>query len=52
MRMLTRFAGWGPKTAKRGDHVTVEGFPAKDGSHYMNLGMIVLPNGQSLMGAP
>jgi Family of unknown function (DUF6152) len=52
LRMLTRFGGWSPKTVKRGDHVTVEGFPAKDGSHYMNLGKIVLPNGQSLEGAP
>ena len=52
LRMLTRFGGWTPKTVKRGDHVTVEGFLAKDGSHYMNLGKIVLPNGKSLEGAP
>jgi hypothetical protein len=52
LRMLTRFGGWTPKTVKRGDHVTVEGFPAKDGSHYMNLGKILLPNGKSLEGAP
>jgi hypothetical protein len=52
LRMLTRFGGWTPKTVKRGDHVTVEGFLAKDGSHYMNLGKILLPNGKSLEGAP
>jgi hypothetical protein len=52
LRMLSRFGGWTPKTVKRGDVVTVQGFRAKDGSHYMNLGRIVLPNGQSLEGAP
>ena len=52
LRMLTRFGGWSPKTVKRGDHVTVQGFRAKDGSPYMNLGRIVIPNGQSLEGAP
>jgi hypothetical protein len=52
LRMLTRFGGWSPKTLKRGDHVTVQGFRAKDGSPYMKLGRIVLPNGQSLEGAP
>jgi hypothetical protein len=51
-RMLTRFGGWSPKTVKRGDVVTVQGFRAKDGSSYMNLGRIVLPNGQLLEGAP
>jgi len=50
--MLTRFGGWSPNTVKRGDAVTVQGFRAKDGSPYMSLGKIVLPNGQSLLGAP
>jgi len=50
--MLTRFGGWTPSTVKRGDQVTVQGFRAKDGSPYMSLGKIILPNGQSLLGAP
>jgi hypothetical protein len=52
LRMLSRYGGWTPKTVKRGDVVTVQGFRAKDGSPYMHLGRIVLPNGQSLEGAP
>lgn len=50
--MLTRFGGWTPTTVKRGDHVTVQGFRAKDGSPYMSLGKIVLPDGRTLLGAP
>lgn len=50
--MLTRFGGWSPTTVKRGDHVTVQGFRAKDGSAYMSLGKIILPDGRSLLGAP
>ena len=50
--MLTRVGGWTPTTVKRGDQVTVQGFTAKDGSPYMSLGKITLPNGQSLLGAP
>ena len=50
--MLTKYGGWSPNTVKRGDHVTVQGFLAKDGSPYMSLGRIWLPNGQSLEGKP
>ena len=50
--MLTRFGGWSPNTVKPGDKVTVQGFRAKDGSPYMSLGKIELPNGQTLLGAP
>jgi Family of unknown function (DUF6152) len=50
--MLTRFGGWTPTTVKKGDQVTVQGFRAKDGTPYMSLGKIVLPNGQTLLGAP
>ncbi|MGB7845946.1 MAG: DUF6152 family protein [Candidatus Acidiferrum sp.] len=50
--MLTRFGGWNKDTVKRGDHVTVQGFRAKDGSPYMSLGKIILPDGRSLLGAP
>jgi Family of unknown function (DUF6152) len=50
--MLTRFGGWSRDTVKRGDQVTVQGFRAKDGSAYMSLGKIWLPDGRSLLGAP
>ena len=50
--MLTRYGGWNATTVKRGDIVTVQGFRAKDGSPYMSLGRIWLPNGQSLEGKP
>lgn len=50
--MLTKYGGWSEQTVKRGDHVTVQGFPAKDGSPYLSLGRIWLPNGQSLEGKP
>jgi hypothetical protein len=50
--MLKRFGGWAPDTVKRGDHVTVQGFRAKDGSAYMSLGKIWLPDGRTLLGAP
>jgi len=49
--MLSRF-GWSPDTVKKGDKVTVYGFVAKDGSAYMALQKIDLPNGKSLPGEP
>jgi hypothetical protein len=49
--MLSRF-GWNRNTVKRGDQVTAEGFRAKDGSAYMCLVSIDLPNGQSMRGSP
>jgi hypothetical protein len=49
--MLKRF-GWSLDTVKVGDKVTVYGFVAKDGSPYMALQKIDLPNGKSLPGEP
>src|ERR1700757_577244 len=49
--MLSRF-GWTPDVVKKGDKVTVYGFVAKDGSPYMALQKIDLPNGKSLPGEP
>ncbi len=51
LEMLSR-SGWSPSTVKRGDQVTAEGFLAKDGSPYMCLLSIDLPNGQSMRGSP
>jgi hypothetical protein len=50
--MLTKYGGWSANTVKRGDHITVQGFLAKDGSPYFSVGRIWLPNGQSLEGKP
>ena len=50
--MLTKYGGWTEKTVKRGDHITVQGFLAKDGSPYFSVGRIWFPNGQSLEGKP
>lgn len=49
--MLSRF-GWSSGVLKRGDKVNVHGFLAKDGTPYMSLQKIDLPNGKSLPGAP
>jgi hypothetical protein len=49
--MLARH-GWSANSLKRGDHITVSGFRAKDGSPYMSVGRIQLANGTSLPGAP
>lgn len=49
--MLSRF-GWKADIVKKGDKVTVHGFVAKDGSPYMALQKIDLPNGKSLAGEP
>lgn len=50
--MLTRFGGWSPNTVKRGDQITFDGFPAKDGSPYVSLATVQLPNGKVLSAAP
>lgn len=50
--MLTKYGGWTPTTVKRGDHIVVQGFKAKDGSPYLSLGRIWLPDGRSLEGKP
>jgi len=51
LEMLNR-AGWSQNTVKRGDRVTAEGFRAKDGSPYLCLLSLDLPNGQSMRGSP
>jgi hypothetical protein len=50
--MLTKYAGWTATTVKRGDRIRVQGFLAKDGSPYMSVGRIWLPDGRSLEGKP
>src|SRR5579871_6053980 len=50
--MLTKYGGWTSTTVKRGDHIAVQGFRAKDGSAYFSVGRIWLPDGRSLEGKP
>lgn len=42
---------WSVFTAlKTGDHVTVEGYGAKDGSNRANAGTVIMPDGGKLFG--
>jgi hypothetical protein len=50
--MLTKYGGWTSTTVKRGDPIRVQGFPAKDGSHYMSVGRVWLTGGRTLEGKP
>jgi hypothetical protein len=42
--------GWGRTALKTGDHVTVEGYSAKDGSNRANAGAVIMPDGGKLFG--
>jgi hypothetical protein len=42
--------GWRRAELKTGDHVTVEGYGAKDGSNRANAGTVTLPDGGKLFG--
>lgn len=50
--MLAKYGAWSETTVKRGDHIKVQGFKAKDGSAYFSVGRIWLPDGRSLEGKP
>ena len=50
--MLSKYGGWTEKTVKRGDLIRVQGFPAKDGSHYLSVGRVWLSGGRTLEGKP
>jgi Family of unknown function (DUF6152) len=48
-----RRAGWSRESMKPGDHVTVDGYLAKDGSHLMDARNVTLPNGRRVfVGTP
>ena len=40
--------GWSKNTIKPGDEITVEGWPARDGSHLMRIRKVRLPDGTEL----
>jgi hypothetical protein len=42
--------GWEKTAMKIGDHVTVDGYRAKDGSNVANARMVTLPGGRKLFG--
>jgi hypothetical protein len=42
--------GWKRTELKKGDHVTVQGYGAKDGSNKANAGTVTLPDGRKLFG--
>ena len=45
--------GWSHDSLKLGDHVTVEGFLAKDGSHLVGARLVTLPDGRKVFtGSP
>jgi hypothetical protein len=43
-------AGWTRNTVKEGDHVTIEGFAAKDGSHLAQTRQVTLADGKKVPG--
>ncbi|HTW64244.1 MAG TPA: DUF6152 family protein [Bryobacteraceae bacterium] len=48
-----RRAGWTRESMKPGDHVTIDGYLAKDGSHLMDARNVTLPNGRKVfVGTP
>ena len=50
--MLTRYGGWTSTTLKPGDPIRVQGFVAKDGSHYISVGTVWIRGGRALEGKP
>lgn len=47
---ILRRRGWTASSLKKGDAVTIEGYPARDGSHMMRVARIVFADGHELVG--
>jgi hypothetical protein len=47
---ILRRRGWTSDSIKPGDEVTIEGFPARDGSNSMRIARVVLADGRELTG--
>ncbi|HEY4363082.1 MAG TPA: DUF6152 family protein [Bryobacteraceae bacterium] len=43
--------GWRKDSLRTGDHITIDAFRAKDGSHTANASQVKLPDGRQLSGA-
>jgi hypothetical protein len=48
---ILRRRGWTPQSLKAGEVITVEGWPARDGSRYMRMRKVTRANGE-LVGQP
>ena len=47
---ILRRRGWTEASIKPGDRVTIEGYPARDGSHFMRVYRVTYPDGHELVG--
>lgn len=47
---ILRRRGWTETSIKSGDIVTVEGYPARDGSNFMRVYRVTYPDGRELVG--
>jgi hypothetical protein len=47
---VLRRRGWSETSIKPGDQVTVEGYPARDGSNFMRVYKVTYPDGHELVG--
>jgi hypothetical protein len=47
---ILRRRGWTETSIKPGDRVTVEGYPARDGSNFMRVYKVTYPDGHELVG--
>ena len=47
---ILRRRGWAPDSVKSGDVVTIEGYPARDGTSSMRVARLILADGRELTG--
>jgi len=47
---ILRRRGWSETSIKAGDKVTIEGYPARDGSNFMRVYKVTFPDGHELVG--
>jgi hypothetical protein len=47
---ILRRRGWSETSIKPGDRVTIEGYPARDGSNFMRVYRVTFPDGRELVG--
>ena len=47
---VLRRRGWSNTAIKVGDHVTIEGYPSRDGSNGLRISRVIFPDGRELPG--
>ena len=47
---ILRRRGWSKTSVRKGDNITVEGYPARDGSNYIRLTRVLFEDGRELIG--